>query len=98
MGAVFLVGGGLALTRFTRNLSTGGADPVMNGDEFALLEKVSDIMIPATDTPGAVDARVPEFVRDMLEQWASLETRGEIVSVLRAIEKCAWSRFGSAFL
>lgn len=99
-GAVFLLGGAAALTRFAR--PTGGktdaAGPVLSAEQFALLEQISETMIPATDTPGAIGAGVPGFIREMLAQWGSAATRTEIAKVLEAIEQQAWSRFGMAFL
>ena len=98
LGAVFLVGGGIALSRFTRNLSAASDGAGLNADELALLEQVSDVIIPATDTPGAIGAGVPEFIRTMLAEWGSAQTRTDIASVLRSIEKRAWSKFGAGFL
>jgi gluconate 2-dehydrogenase gamma chain len=99
LGAVFLVGGAAALTRFARQ-STAGADagPVFSPDQFALLEQVADVMIPPTDTPGALAAGVPEFIRQMLADWASRQTHAQILAVLDTIEKQAWNRFGAPFL
>ena len=100
LGAVFLLGGAAALTRFTRKSATrtGAAGPALSGNQFMLLEQVADTMIPATDTPGALGADVPAFVRDMLTDWASAATRTEIVGVLEAIERQAWAQLGAAFL
>jgi len=83
LGAVFLAGGAAALTRFTRQSSAGAAvGPVFSPDQFALLEQVADTMIPATDTPGALDAGVPAFLRDMLANWGSHESHAQILAVL----------------
>ncbi len=99
LGAVFLIGGAAALTRFARQ-SSASADsgPVFSPDQFALLEQVADAMIPPSDTPGALDAGVPDFVRQMLAEWGSRETHAQILGVLDAIEKQAWHRFGAPFL
>jgi len=99
-GAVFLLGGAAALTRFTRKTATSSSSqsPALSGDRFMLLEQVADTMIPSTDTPGALAAGVPEFVRDMLTDWASVSTRTGIIDVLEAIERQAWAQFGAAFL
>jgi hypothetical protein len=98
-GAVFLLGGAAALTRFTRQTGDKAEDgPVLTAEHFALLEQVSEIMIPATDTTGAIGAGVPVFIREMLSEWGSAATRAEISNVLEAIEQQAWSRFGMAFL
>lgn len=99
LGAVFLAGGGAALTRFARQPSASAdAGPVFSPDQFALLEQVADTMIPATDTAGALDAGVPAFLRDMLANWGSPETHAQVLAVLDSIEMQAWSRFGAAFL
>ena len=99
-GAVFLLGGAAALTRFARHSTTKtGADgPVLSGDKFMLLEQVADTMIPGTDTPGALAAGAPAFIRDMLTDWASAGTRTEILTVLEAIDRQAWAQSGAAFL
>jgi gluconate 2-dehydrogenase gamma chain len=99
LGAVLLVGGAAALTRFTRG-SKAATDrgPALSADQFALLEQVADVIIPATDTPGAIGAGVPVFMRDMLDVWASKRTRAEFAGVLEQIERLAWSKYGAAFI
>ncbi len=98
LGAVFLVGGVAALTRFTRPAAGIGRGPALSSDQFALLEQVANVIIPTTDTPGAIEAGVPVFVRDMLEVWASAQTRAELTGVLDAIEKQSWAKHGASFL
>jgi hypothetical protein len=99
LGAVFLAGGAAALTRFARQSpASAGAGPVFSPDQFALLEQVADTMIPASDTPGALDAGVPDFLREMLANWGSRESHEQVLAVLDVIEKQAWSRYGAAFL
>jgi hypothetical protein len=100
LGAVFLVGGGAALTRFARKANTfaGNSRRAFNAEQFALLEQVCEVIIPTTDTPGAIVAGVPDFMRQMLEEWGTESSRSQIGSVLEAVQKLAWSRFGAAFL
>jgi len=100
LGAVLLVGGASALTRFARNSVASGeaAGPALTAEQFALLEQVCEMIIPTTDTPGAIVAGVPGFIREMLEQWSSPKSRAEIVGVLADIDRLAWSRSGAAFL
>jgi hypothetical protein len=99
LGAIFLVGGAAALTRFNQGKGRDADDgPVLSTDQFALLEQVSDIFIPETDTPGARGAGVPEFIRQLLTAWGSGETRAAIVGVLESIEKQAWGRHAAGFL
>ncbi|MEO8020153.1 MAG: gluconate 2-dehydrogenase subunit 3 family protein [Pseudomonadota bacterium] len=99
LGAVLLVGGAAALTRFARKpVTAAGLGPALSTEQFALLEQVCEVIIPTTDTPGAIVAGVPGFVREMLEEWGSATSRAEVSGVLEAIEQLAWSRFGAAFL
>jgi hypothetical protein len=99
LGAVFLVGGAVALTRFSKGTAAeSSAGPVFSSDQFALLEQASEEIIPTTDTPGAIGAGVPEFIRQLLADWGSNETRALIVGVLESVEKQAWSRHGAGFL
>lgn len=97
LGAVFLLGGAAALTRFARNAPAGPV-AVFSPEQYALLEQVVDVIIPPTDTPGALDAGVPEFMRQMLMDWASQETRVAMLGVLEGIEKQAWEKYGTVFL
>jgi hypothetical protein len=100
LGAVVLLGGAAALTRFTARSRGAASAPGtgMSAEQYALLEQVSEIMIPATDTPGAIAAGVPGFIRHMLVHWASAASRSELSGVLEDIEKQAWARYGAAFV
>jgi hypothetical protein len=100
LGVVVLLGGAGALTRFSRKDAGASTDagPALSAQHFSLLEEITDVMIPATDTPGALAAGVPAFIREMLTAWASPESRADIINVLEGIEKHAWARFGAAFV
>lgn len=99
LGAVLLVGGTAALTRLQRKGSGKAENGVtLDARQFALLEQVCEAIIPATDTPGAIVAGVPAFLREMLEEWATAQSRSQVAGVLDDIEKLAWSQFGAAFL
>lgn len=100
LGVVVLLGGAAALSRFTRKDmgESTPAGPALSTQQYLLLEEFADVMIPATDTPGALAAGVPAFVREMLEQWASPASRAEIAGVLDDIERHAWGKFGAAFV
>jgi hypothetical protein len=100
LGAVVLLGGAAALTRFTRQHAgdATASGPDMSAEQFALLEQITEVMIPATDTPGAIAAGVPAFIRQMLMEWASAASRDALAGVLEGIDKHAWQKFGAAFV
>lgn len=64
---------------------------------YAQLVAVSDTLIPATDTPGALAAKVPEKFDALLRGWASAATRTEIVGALAAIDARALASDKLAF-
>jgi len=65
--------------------------------QFALLAAVVDTILPTTDTPGAVAAKVPERLDGLLAHWASAETRTNIVGALARIDAAAKAQKGKGF-
>ena len=60
--------------------ASGGAAPlpkatVFNKRDLALISKVADLIIPATDTPGAVGAGVPYYIDYVVSADARLKTQ-----------------------
>lgn len=100
LGVVVLLGGAAAMSRFTRQSARDStpSGPALSPHHSLLLEEIADVMIPATDTPGALAAGVPAFVREMFERWASPASRAEITGVLDGIDGLAWERFGAGFV
>ncbi len=56
---------------------------------YALLTAVADTILPTTDTPGAVAARVPAKLDGMLATWASPATRKAVADALGRIDAAA---------
>lgn len=51
-----------AMASFLWGCAERGELPTLSSKQMTLLSKVSDLVIPRTDTPGAVDVGVPAFV------------------------------------
>ncbi|NHK27942.1 gluconate 2-dehydrogenase subunit 3 family protein [Parvularcula flava] len=66
--------------------------------QFRLLERISDLIIPDTDTPGALAAGVPQVIDRMMVTWALAETQGEWLEGLAAIDTRARREHGMAFV
>jgi hypothetical protein len=64
----------------------------------AIVVAMIDLIIPATDTPGAKAARVNEFMDVILTDWATTEERARFLSGLDDIETQAKALFGKGFL
>jgi hypothetical protein len=48
--------------------------------------RVSDLIIPRTETPGAVDANVPGYMDGLMTDWANSETKNTHRTALRQIK------------
>jgi hypothetical protein len=61
----------------------------------AALQRISEIIIPRTETPGAIDAGVPEFLWTLLNTWHRVDERGRFLAALRRFEAMSLSAEGS---
>ncbi len=57
--------------------------------QMKLLTAIADTIIPVTDTPGAVAAKVPQLISGLMRDWASRKTRAEITGAIDAIGRLA---------
>ena len=70
----------------------------LNAHEHATVAIAVERIIPATDTPGAADARVADFIDRMLAQWYPTEDRDRFVGGLAELDMRARREHGRAFL
>ena len=93
--AVLLVGGVASAAQITVIEHVFAADATdstptfLSDDHLAMLARIADLIIPETDTPGAVSAGVPGFIDRMLAEWASTETQRQFVAGFDDIERRA---------
>lgn len=62
-------------------------------DQRALMSALSDRIIPATDTPGAIAAGVPAYIEKLLADWSVAEDREPILRGLAEIDARAWQDY-----
>ena len=55
--------------------SSAGGMRFFSDEEMQLVSRVSDLIIPRTDTPGALDVNVPGFLDGLMAEWASADTQ-----------------------
>ncbi len=67
--------------------SAGAGKASISKEEIAFLSSLSDTIIPATDTPGALAGKVPQTLEEVLNIWASAETRGRWSKTLASLKK-----------
>ena len=96
-GAVFLVGGAAALTRFARDGAPTSRAGRCRAEQFTLLEHIADAMIRATKRR----ARSPRASPNSCARcWTNghRRTRAEVIGVLDSIDGSAWSSLAPTFI
>lgn len=97
--AILLVGGSLAgmpATLFAEEAA--GAPRFFSAGEYALLEEISGIIVPATGTPGAREAGVPGAVDALMAGWAAPATQQTMRELLATMGSQMNAAAGGAFL
>ena len=84
-GLIISVGGATALS------ACGGLGTIASSGNFhtagetALLSRLCDLIIPRTETPGALDANVPGYINGLMTEWANDETRSNHREALQMV-------------
>ena len=97
--AILLVGGSLtSLPVEALAQAVANAPRFFNPAEYAVLDEVSAIIIPKTDTPGAREAGVPAYIDALMSNWAAPATAQEMRDVVNAIDASAKAGQGKLLL
>ena len=91
-GLIVSVGGAAALSSCGGAATITATRPGNSGrfyttSEMSLVSRICDLIIPRTETPGALDANVPGYLDGLMTDWASEETRSahrEAIQLLAA--------------
>lgn len=78
-------------------VSQGAGFRTLTAGQQALVGALSDRILPATETPGALDVRVPEFIDLLLTEWFEDADRDRLLSGLAAIDERARAVGGVVF-
>lgn len=81
-----LVLGGVAVTPGLSAQDVFAGPESLSQASMTLLIAVADTLVPATDTPGAVEAGVPLMFSKLLANWAAPATRDLLLGALKAID------------
>ena len=71
---------------------------VLSREALAVVSQVVDIMLPRTDTPGALDVGVPAFIDTMLKEAYPREARSHYLEGLREFDAAARQAHGKGFV
>lgn len=90
-GFVALFGSAL-IAPLARAVEAGAADgfrpsrKILNPAQRAVLEAASERIVPKTDTPGAIEAGVPDYIEMMLVDWFRAPERDTFIKGLDALD------------
>jgi hypothetical protein len=87
-------------TTFGLSLTVPGLaakSPALATDEWTLIGEVSELIIPTTDTGGALAAGVPEFVKMMLSDWFTVAERENFIAGMHEFSAGALKKYSKKF-
>lgn len=101
-GLAALVGGTVGVAELGSLAQAAMADTdtlprFLNADQFELLGRVVDLLIPETDTPGAYDVGVHRFIDMMLTEYAAEDSRRTFLGGLAQVNEASAAHQGKNF-
>ena len=81
-----------------QDLAASTALRTLNAHQNATVTTMSELIIPATDTPGAKAARVNEFIDLILTEWYDDEERVNFLTALAEVDGNSQKLFGKDFV
>jgi gluconate 2-dehydrogenase gamma chain len=70
----------------------------LDAHQLATVNHIAELILPETDTPGAVSVKVPEFIDLMLTEWSPAAERDRFLTGLADIDARSRRFYGGVFL
>lgn len=83
--------------RINETLGTAAEPRVLSPGQYRVVEVAAEHIIPRTDTPGATDARVVDFIDTMLADWYAPAERDRFLAGLGELDARATRELGRPF-
>lgn len=101
----FLLGGAVSAPTLAGVMSgcsaseeSGWTPDTLSDEQNELVREISEMIIPATDTPGAKAANVNRFIDKMMTEWYPEDERDHFLEGLSSIDSRAQERFNTHFV
>jgi hypothetical protein len=95
----FAAGDGLAArTGYSATTSAAREPSILSGSQMDIVSRVCDVMIPRTDTPGAVDVGAPGLIDLMLRDVYTQADRDRYLAGMADIDATAMAESGKKFV
>ena len=70
---------------------------LLNADQQQMLSALTDLIIPVTDTPGAVQAGVPAFIDQIFSSWFTNAERASFLQGFAALDTFCTTKYAHTF-
>jgi hypothetical protein len=77
--------------------ASAGPKSRLTDAQRAMVSQLAELIIPTTDTPGAIAAGVPAFIDQIVSTWCTLQERKIFVAGLTALDAFCRAHYGNAF-
>jgi gluconate 2-dehydrogenase gamma chain len=78
-------------------LGTPAAPRTLDGHQYATVRAMAEMILPKTETPGATDVGVSEFIDLILTEWYDQEERATFLSGLADVDTRSKTLFEKSF-
>jgi hypothetical protein len=103
LAQIALMTGGALAGRFAQAALRGAAlhaapaQSAFTNEQRTMVEQLAELIIPRTDTPGAIDAGVPIFIDQIVSSWYTPLEQGIFMDGLTSLDMFCASTFGRRF-
>lgn len=80
------------------DLNAPPASGELSADAQRIIEVLADLIIPETDTPGAIAAGVPQFIQQIVMDWYTAAERSIFLDGLTALDATSHSNWSIPFV
>ena len=85
-----------AMSRFGQSQTTSRSSIAFTQTQSTVIAEIAELIIPKTNTPGALDAGVPDFVQMMIKDCYKTAEQQSFMEGLNALEKENFSSLSAA--
>ena len=79
-----------------KNIGGGGTN--FSNDDIAYLDEIAETILPATDTPGAKDAKVGEFMTRIVKDCYTEQDQKVFLDGMQALNEASKKKNGKSFM
>ncbi|GAB3897697.1 gluconate 2-dehydrogenase subunit 3 family protein [Larkinella knui] len=98
LGITLLSAGSVAFSSYKWLSWYKKPDLVYVHSQKELLAALAETIIPTTDTPGAIEAGVPDFILKMVVENTMTASQNRFIDGLKAVDPYAINRFGKPYV